>query len=213
MLIGHSNGGPTVYSFLAAMSPEWCEQYICGQIGLSGNFLGQMNGYKDFFVSGDEARQAMLASWEAMYTSASWGGYAGVQDVGPILTTHASTALEANFTSSLSDLTGLSRSMGRANWDMRLEATYNSMDRTEPPGSDTYCLYACDLDSSYSFVVDGAIPTSATQSVRYINGDGNQDLVDKTFCEQWTGSSAFKFEAKGFSGVEHMHICAPMLRS
>jgi hypothetical protein len=226
MLIGHSNGGPTIYSFLGAMTAEWKEQYISGMIGLSGNFLGQMNAYKTFFVTNSLERQRMITTWEATYTGATWGSYAGLRGVGPILTTYASspaTESEANYTSSLADMRALFRSVGHSDWATRLEAAYSSMDRRAPPGSDAYCLFGRDLDTSYSFVLNGTIPSSVAQSVRYINGDGNQDLVDNAFCEQWAHSAAgvgtgagvgrssgtapaFKFESKAFSGVEHMQM-------
>ena len=49
IIIGHSNGGPTAYTFLDSMTDSWKEKYIAGFVSLSGNFLGQMNGFSAFF--------------------------------------------------------------------------------------------------------------------------------------------------------------------
>lgn len=70
LLVGHSNGGPTMYSFLTSklISPAWKDKYIAAMVGLSGNFLGQMNGYRVFaYSSFGAAEQRMYATWEASY--------------------------------------------------------------------------------------------------------------------------------------------------
>ena len=48
LLIGHSNGGPTIYSFQESMEKTWFGKYVDGMIGLSGNYLSQMNAIKKF---------------------------------------------------------------------------------------------------------------------------------------------------------------------
>ncbi len=41
----------------------------------------------------------------------------------------------------------------------------------------------------------------------YMNGDGNQDIIDNTFCETWRieiVQNRHIFESESFSGVRHM---------
>ena len=76
LLIGHSNGGPTLYSFLSAMTQEWRSKYISAMIGLSGNFLGQMNDLGDFVYAGDKPwskseQVCVLTSYLVLFVSPS----------------------------------------------------------------------------------------------------------------------------------------------
>ena len=52
ILVAHSNGAIIIYDFLKSMTNDWKDKYIACFISLSGNFLGQMNGYATFFYSG-----------------------------------------------------------------------------------------------------------------------------------------------------------------
>jgi len=222
VIIGHSNGGPQMYSFLSdeCTTQQWRDVYIAGMIGLSGNFLGQMNGYKSFFVTAKgplgQARLAMAASWEASYGSCSWGDYSGLKEMGPIATTFVGSAAEANYTSSLADMSSLFTSAGHPDWANRLRVSYKIkglMNRSEPPGCSVWCLYGRDLDTTYAFSFKGTIPAPQVDGVGFTNGDGNQDLVDNSFCETWRGrmggggggsDKQYSFESQAFSGVEHM---------
>jgi lysophospholipase III len=204
MLIGHSNGGPQAYIFITSMSQAWKDQYLAGLIGLSGNFLGQMNGYQPFFYSEHENRLNMLASWESMYTSSSWGSYEGLQSVGPVVTTYYGSDLETNYTVSLGDLSSLFDSVGHEDWSAMLKASFTTMNRTQAPGVNVHCLYGQGLDTSYSFVFNGTILENPNIATRFRNGDGDQEIEDNTFCNVWnTDSNPYFFESLGFDGVEH----------
>ena len=100
-LIGHSNGGPTVYSFLSLMTDSWKAKYLAGFISLSGNFLGQMNAFSAFFHEDPDAhvsKQSMTTSWEATYTSSPWGGYSRLQEQVPVvITTYVGTEVQTNY--------------------------------------------------------------------------------------------------------------------
>lgn len=206
MLIGHSNGGPTMYSFLASVPAAWRAQYIAGMIGLSGNFLGQLNGYESFLYSPDLERLFMLTSWEATYTTASWGGYPGLQAIDPVVTTYKGTSQESNYSVALTSMTSLFESAGHADWAARLRAAYPSMDRTLPPSADTYCLFGTALATTASFAFAGPILEASYVSAGLVEGDSNQDLIDNAFCEEWAGKSGYKFTAQGFPGVHHMDM-------
>jgi hypothetical protein len=86
VIVGHSNGGPTIYAFVTAMSTHWKDTYVAGIVGLSGNFLGQMNCVTSFLDT-ESPSAIMEATWESNYLSLSWGGYAGVNDI-PIVISH-----------------------------------------------------------------------------------------------------------------------------
>jgi len=112
-LIGHSNGGPTMYSFLTSkkVSQEWKDRYMAGMIGLSGNFLGQMNCITSFLYNPDSSNQEMAASWEANYGSVTWGGFEPALSAN-IVTTFANTPQEKNYSSSLVDVSQLFEDIG-----------------------------------------------------------------------------------------------------
>jgi hypothetical protein len=214
-LISHSNGGPQSYSFLTAMTQQWRDQYIAGIIGLSGNFLGQMNGYKSVFYADNMNRFNMIASWEATYSTCSWGSYDGFKDIGPLVTTFYGTEQETNYSVSLHDLSLLFESVGYDDIVTKLNAVYPIMNRTAHPKVNIHCLYGQGVDTSYSFIFNetilGEYPIIDT---RYMNGDGNQDIIDNTFCDVWNNSptmasgssSEYSFEAVGFEGVHHMEM-------
>lgn len=94
--------------------------------------------------------------------------------------------------------------MGHEDWANMLEASFKTMNRTQPPGIDVHCLYGQGLDTSYSFVFNGTIQESEYIEIRYRNGDGDQEIEDNTFCNVWDiPENEYFFEAVGFEGVEH----------
>lgn len=206
MLIGHSNGGPTMYSFLQSkyISQAWKDKYLEGMVGLSGNFLGQMNEYSEFMYSENTLMQNMTCSWEAQYASAPYGGYNEVYDV-PVFTTYDGSENESKYTSALLNMTVLFDSIGRNDWSVRLAGTYASMNRIRHPQTKVFCLYGSGIDTSYGFVFNTTINEDTLQTVLYMDGDGNQDHIDNEYCNVWNDSS-YDFVAKSFPGVSHMEM-------
>eukprot|EP01034_Spumella_vulgaris_P032425 gene32425-40021_t len=133
ILMGHSNGGPTMYSFLTSdfVTQTWKNKYIGAMVGLSGNFLGQMNMYRPFAYSPSAGEQEIMASWEASYGSATWGGYGPTQDT-TIVQTYTGTANEMKYTAKYEDV--LSLLSANKDWSDRYTEVYkNTMDRTKHP--------------------------------------------------------------------------------
>jgi hypothetical protein len=222
-LIGHSNGGPTMYTFLRSsqVSLEWKQTYMAGMIGLSGNFLGQMNSIRDYTYHTNPKQQNMTCSWEGSLGSVTWGGYEPVQIV-PIVSTYVGTPAERNFSAKMDDLYSLFEESGRADWAAQLRAIYglpptgnsdstweNTMDRSRHPQVDVYCLYGSSLKTSYSFRFGGSSTDAEPVETLYMDGDDNQDIFDNAFCNVWGKDSKavqHKLEAKGFPGVRHMEM-------
>jgi hypothetical protein len=206
ILIGHSNGGPTLYYFLEAMSVEWKEKYLSAIIGLSGNFLGQMNGIKSFIESDNEITQEMMNTWEAQYNSLTWGGYTPTE---VLVTTYSGTSLETNYTTSTNDIIALLEQTQHPDWIQRYKATSSRNNRSlAPSGVDVYCLYGQGLNTSSSFIFSENILNPPTET-KYIDGDGNQDWIDNTFCQSWKSEvedGGHIFEAQGYDGVHHMQM-------
>lgn len=216
LLIGHSNAGQTMYSFLKGVDPVWKAAHIEGMIGLSGNYLGQMNCIYPYTTPPTQ-RTDMENGWEGNYGSLPWGGYAAVKDI-PVVVTFQSTDQEKNYTSAMDSLVDMFYSVGRDDWVERLRAAYgvvdgaeNMMDRSAHPMVDTYCLYGSNLTTDYAFVYKEGIFGAANIGTLQMEGDGNQDLVDNTFCTVW-GQDArpeaqkYHFESQAFPNVEHMQM-------
>jgi len=89
-----------------------------------------------------------------------------------------------------------------------------SMNRTIHPSVDIYCLYGEGVSTTYHFYFDQGIFDSPYRKVDPMDGDGNQDIIDNTFCKVWddqkvdqsTIQTYFKFASQGFQGVTHMHM-------
>jgi hypothetical protein len=215
MLICHSNGCPTLYAFLTSLPTIWKGEYVAGAISLSGNFLGQMNMIKGFVYSDNTISQEMFNSWEAQYTSCSWQGGYTPYNTDVIVTTHAGSDAEVKYTTSLADVTALLRGAGRDDWADKFSAVYDLMNRSAPMGVDSYCFYGSDVSTSYSYAFIGDIlqDNEPYETIAYMDGDGNQDIIDNTFCEVWkTEKIAYAdkehvFESKAFPGVRHMQMC------
>jgi len=204
VLIAHSNGGPTVYSFLQYVSSEWKEKFIGAVIGLSGNFLGQMNEYKSYVYSDSKEEQEMGTSWEGSFGTAP--PYSNVV----VVTTYANTNNERNYTANVSDIISLYESVGRHDWAIKLQTVYKStMNRTTSMNVDTYCLYGSNVDTEYSYVFKDTILKDKYISTRSMDGDGNQDITDNAYCNIWKDEliqNNHKFQATAFPGVQHMQM-------
>lgn len=211
-LIGHSNGGPTIYSFLASMTLDWKKTYLAGVINLSGNLLGQMNAYAAFFHPVSKDMQRMETSWEATYTSAPWGDYEGLAEVKDFIVTYNGTDQETQYSPRLADMQKLFNSIDRSDWTEKLTRLYPSMDRSKAPeGLDVFCLFGTEVDTTYAYVFERSIQDDDPVSKISMKGDGNQDIIDNEFCKVWETdvvSSQRVFEAKGFPGVHHMQMCS-----
>lgn len=219
VVIGHSNGGPTMYTYLTSSSvPQtWKDAHIQAMVGLSGNYLGQMNCISTFLYNPEALRQEMGASWEANYGSITWGGYAPALAYN-LVTTYAHTPQEKNYTASVSDLADLFMSVNRPDWVQRLHGVYgmlpvdnsaNTMDRSAHPLVNVHCLYGMDLPTVYQFVYGDGAHTNTFERVGTMSGDGDQDIVDNTFCTTWAADArgqGFVTEAVGFSNVTHMDM-------
>lgn len=85
------------------------------------------------------------------------------------------------------------------------------LDRTPHPLVDTYCLYGTNLSTSYGFVFPQGILDSAATETLYMEGDGNQDIIDNRFCNVWAQDATaqklgYVFEATEFPNVSHMEM-------
>lgn len=208
VIIGHSNGPPTQYAFLASMSAEWKAKHVQAMIGLSGNYLGQMNAYSSLFYNDDTDRQDMEATWDATYLSCPWGGYAGLAGV-TLVTTQYQTEQERNYTALVQDVTSLFGSVGKDDWSYALRAYYFEMDRSAPPMVDTFCLYGSGVQTAFSYAFSGTILEAAPTLTRTMDGDDNQDIFDNAFCKVWDAgltAAGYRFEAQAFPGVHHMQM-------
>lgn len=208
ILIGHSNGGPTLYYFLSSMTIEWKEKYLAAVIGLSGNFLGQLNAIKSFVYSDDETSQDMLNSWEAQYNSFTWGGYTPPQVV---VTTYFNTSNEKKYSSSTADILELLENTKKSDWVERYKATSGRNNPSiAPSGVDIYCLYGQSVNTSSAFIFEENVMTTAPIETIYSPGDGNQDNIDNTYCLQWKEEvekdGKHVLEAVGYDGVHHMQM-------
>jgi hypothetical protein len=212
-LMGHSNGGPTIYTFLSLMSKQWKGKYLGGMITLSGNLLGQLNAFSCFFHTNRLDSQAMSTSWEATYTSTPWGNYQGLSEIKDfIITYNGNDEKETHYSSSLSDMQSLFSSVNRTDWSTKLTSLYPEMNRSTPPeGVDIYCLYGSEVDTSFSYVFDGSISENDPIASLKMNGDGNQDSIDNEFCLSWKDQVINKqkkvFQSKAYPGVHHMQMC------
>jgi len=224
VLVGHSNGGPTLYSFLRdsnLVSASWKDKYIAAFIPLSGNLLGQMNAIKPFLYNTAHSfeGQLMLCSWEGTFGSTAWGGYTENQSSGPVVTTFLGSPQETNYTTSLEDMGRLFATIGRDDWTQQLASvTRQVMNRSAHPGVDVVCLFGTDVSTEFSYGFAAGIndyssnqPHSLPVIVRSMGGDGNQDIVDNEFCLQWAddndvGTQGFRFDSEGFPGVHHMEM-------
>eukprot|EP01040_Poterioochromonas_malhamensis_P014806 gene14806-16457_t len=137
ILIGHSNGGPTIYAFLQSMPRAWKEKYMGGMITLSGNLLGQMNAFISFFATespNEVLLQRTVTTWEATYTSTPWGNYHGLDEVKDFIVTYSGDAeKEAHYSPHLEDMQRLFTSVSHSDWSEILGAVYPSMDRSNAP--------------------------------------------------------------------------------
>jgi hypothetical protein len=81
------------------------------------------------------------------------------------------------------------------------------MNRTTAPGVDTYCLYGSDINTTYSYVFTGSVLDGKYVKTGTMDGDGNQDIIDNTFCSVWKseGASAI-YSVEAFAGVHHMQM-------
>lgn len=232
ILVGHSNGGPTMYTFLTSsqLSQEWKDKHLAAMVGLSGNFLGQFNVIGDFILRSSDDENSDIdteCGWEGDYGSLPWGDYSGTKDV-VFVTTYAGTAQEKNYTPRLSDLVSLFQSVQRDDWVMRLQGMYgvrpnltsavagelnfaNTMDRSAHPLVDTYCLYGSELKTEYGYVFPGNIMAGKPTKVLSMKGDSDQDIVDNTFCSTWSldarpEASRYRLEMEAFPKVHHMDM-------
>ncbi len=226
ILIGHSNGGPTMYTFLtsAIINQAWKDKHIAAMIGLSGNFLGQMNALSSYLYNEDPIDQEMECSWESNVGSVTWGGYEGVKDI-PIVTTYYNQPeKEKNYTSQLNDLVSLFDSVGKYGWSDQVKTMYgvnpidgsalptNAMDRSAHPLVDIYCLYGSNITTTYSYVFnDNILTNESAAQVRRMGGDGDQDIIDNQFCQVWQQDKRpivkeYHFEAQPFPNVRHMEM-------
>lgn len=224
VVIGHSNGGPTMYTYLTSTSVRqtWKDTHIQAMVGLSGNYLGQMNCISTFLYNPEALRQDMAGSWEANYGSITWGGYEPAL-VYTIVTTYSHTPQEKNYTASVADLADLFTSVNRQDWVQRLYGVYgmlpvnprtrnnnrNMMDRSAHPRVNVHCLYGMDLPTVYQYVYGQGAHTNSFEKVGVMGGDGDQDIVDNTFCATWATDvrgQGFVTEAVGFSNVTHMDM-------
>jgi hypothetical protein len=207
ILIGHSNGGPTLYYFLQAMTLEWKHKYLSAIIGLSGNFLGQLNGIKTFVYSDNLITQEMLNTWEAQYNSLTWGGYTPTE---VLVTTYSGTSSEKNYTTATDDIMSLLKQTQHPDWIQRYKATSSRNNRSiAPSGVDIYCLCGQGLDTSSSFVFSENILNDPPIETKYIDGDGNQDWIDNTFCDSWRSEvehGGHILETESYAGVHHMQM-------
>jgi hypothetical protein len=114
VLMAHSNGPPTQYAFLGSMTTEWKDKYIGALISLSGNYLGQLNGFATFIYNkeGGDVRREMEASWDASYLSFSYGDYEQLKGTVLVTTNYQSDA-ETNHTASLKSVTALFDAAGK----------------------------------------------------------------------------------------------------
>lgn len=209
IIAGHSNGGPTMYSFLTSsiVPQQWKDQYIAAMISLSGNMLGQMNVIYDAVIP-YTGNMAMEWSWEGNYGSLPWGDYSPVRDI-PIVTTYYYTAMEKNYTSKLEDLVALFKEANQPDWAAHIEGMYavGTMNRTAHPMVDVYCFYGAKLSTSYSFVFEKNVQSAGPIITRYMEGDDDQDAVDNNFCNVWNhGQNRYSFESEAFPGVGHMEM-------
>lgn len=217
LLVGHSNGGPTMYTFLQSslVSQSWKKTYVAGMIGLSGNYLGQMNMIRDFTHHDNPKQQNMTCSWEATVGSITWGGYEAVKDV-PIVTTRVGTTSERNYTAKVEDLAQLFTESGHSDWAQQLQALNgiapsqeNTMDRSRHPEVDTFCLYGSNISTSYSFRFSGDSMSAEPVETLFMEGDDNQEIFDNSFCNVWAtqqNAHHFYFESKAFPNVHHMEM-------
>lgn len=214
IVLGHSNGGPTLYSLIAGLSNEWKEKYIAGIIPLSGNMLGQLNCYSSYFYSTNTQYQRMETSWEASFLSLPWGDYSGLNNV-TVITTYSSTKQQTKYSPKLSDIQSLFHSVFHDDWSEKLEVLYKSaMNRSASPMAiDIYCLYGSRLPTSYSFIFKASILDAPPVETLYMNGDDNQDSYDNEFCKTWANQPDFLsqspkkiFQSKEFPGVHHMEM-------
>jgi pimeloyl-ACP methyl ester carboxylesterase len=204
VLVGHSNGGPTMYSFVSAMPQLWKDTYVAGIVGLSGNFLGQMNCVKAFIDT--SATSLMMSTWEAQYMSMPWGDYAPVTDI-PIVISHTSDG-DVSYTAKVGDLSALFNHLNRPDWTSRLQSAAKYMNRSQHPNVNTYCFYGQKLNTSFAFEFPGDVASGGKYTTYHMEGDGNQDLIDQQFCENVWGAANSKYitQWKGFDGVHHMQM-------
>ena len=208
ILIGHSNGGPTLYAFLSSLESSWKDSYVAGIIPLSGNFLGTMNVIKSFIYSQDSGRQEMVNSWEAQYTSFAWGGYSRVKHI-TVVTTFVDSPREKTYNPSPENVNEMLISGNRPDWALKFQSVLSSMNRSAEPGVDCFCFYGSEVTTPYAYVMTGNILTSAIRDTQYMDGDGNQDMVDNDFCKNWIGgqrAQGFALETQAFPGVRHLEM-------
>jgi hypothetical protein len=209
MLVGHSNGGPTMYSFVTSMSQEWKDKHIAGIVGLSGNFLGQMNCVKAFIDQSPSS--LMMATWEAQYMSMPWGNYTAVTDI-PIVITHPDSAKTVSYTAKVSDLGNLFDHLDHTEWTARLQSASKYMNRSAHPLVNTHCLYGQKVNTSFSFEYSADVEVDGKYTTHKMEGDGNQDLLDQQFCQNVWGQDVSEESKKyvtswqGFDGVHHMQM-------
>jgi lysophospholipase III len=206
VLMGHSNGAPTLYYFLQAMSQEWKEKYLSAVIGLSGNFLGQLNGIKSFIYSDNIITQEMMNTWEAQYNSLTWGEY---QPSHTIVITYANTSSEKQYTTNTNDILTLLLDGQHEDWMKRYHAISLQNDRSAPTSVDIYCLYGTGIETSSGYIFKQNILTSPPEVTQTMNGDGNQDEIDNMYCESWKADvvkMGHLLESQGYEGVRHMQM-------
>lgn len=216
LLMGHSNGGPTMYGFLTShfVSQEWKDTFIAGMVGLSGNFLGQMNMLRSYIAPMTEPEQVMIASWEASYGTCPWGGYDAVNSI-KVVTTHVNTSEQRSYTTKLADLVDMYTEAGHADWAAMTSSLYVSgtMDRSAHPLVNVHCLYGSNVSTDFSYELTNGINENSRKEVvvHQMEGDGNQDYIDNEFCNVWKSdarseASSYFFESQAFPNVRHMQM-------
>lgn len=85
------------------------------------------------------------------------------------------------------------------------------LDRTAHPLVDTYCLYGTNVSTTYGFVFSQNILEAEAVETLYMEGDGNQDIIDNRFCNVWASDTTaqqlgYVFEASEFPNVRHMQM-------
>jgi hypothetical protein len=107
------------------------------------------------------------------------------------------------------DLPALYTEYGHSDWAQQLRAAATSMNRSLAPLVPTFCFYGLGLATTFAYTFAGPIISEAYVSVQFVDGDGNQDYVDNTFCNIWAAqqqAAGIAFEAQAFEGVEHMSM-------
>jgi len=113
-----------------------------------------------------------------------------------------------NYTSRLDDVVQLFQDLGRNDWADKARTVHPSMNRTAHPEVSSHCFYGSSINTSYSFGFPGSVADGEMITFD-MNGDGNQDIIDNTFCQIWEKSEfsqKYKTVSQEFPGVHHMQM-------